>query len=477
MISFISSIVLLILGYIFYGAFVEKVFGIKEERATPAKEYADGVDFVEIPKSKAYLIQFLNIAGTGPIFGAIAGALWGPASFLWIVFGCIFAGATHDFLIGMMSLRSKGQSISELIGQNLGGFAKWIMRAFSVILLILVGVVFINSPAMILSTMTGQSTSIFIAVIIVYYVLATVLPIDKIIVRVYPIFGIALLVMALGIFFSLLTGGYDIPEVSLSNVHPKGTSIFPFLFITIACGAISGFHATQAPLMARCMSNEREGRLIFYGAMITEGIVALIWAAAAMTFYGGVEALAEAGTAPVVVNDISIGMMGSLGGILAVLGVVAAPVSSGDTAFRSARLNLADMIGLKQGPIKNRFIIAIPLFIIGISLTFIDFFIIWRYFAWSNQTLATVALWTASVYLMKRGKNYFISFIPAIFMTVVVTTYILIAPEGFQFIFGSMDTDTIEVIGVTVGIIHAIFWGAFFIVKNKTLKGTMLDQD
>lgn len=477
MVSFLVSIVVLILGYFTYGVLVEKVFGIKPEKVTPAIEFSDGVDYVELPKGKAFLIQFLNIAGTGPIFGAIAGALWGPAAFLWIVFGCIFAGATHDYIIGMMSVRSKGRSLSELVGENLGSGMKQIVRVFSIILLILVGVVFIISPRDILNDMTGIDGRIIMAVIIVYYMLATVLPIDKIIGRIYPIFGIALLIMGAGVAFGIITGGYEIPEMTLKNLHPEGKSIFPYLFVSIACGAISGFHATQAPLMARCMRNEREGRMVFYGAMITEGIVALIWAAAAMSFFGGIKQLSEAGTAPVIVNQISNGLMGKAGGILAVLGVVAAPISSGDTAFRSARLNLADILKYEQGPKKNRFIIAIPMFIIGIALTQIDFQIIWRYFAWANQTLATFALWTASVYLMKRGKKYIITLIPALFMTVVVTTYIIIAKEGFLGFFPeSSSTAFIENIGKGIGIIFAVALGILFMLKTKKLEGTVKED-
>lgn len=477
MVSFLLSIVALILGYFIYGVVVEKVFGIKPEKTTPALEFSDGVDYVELPKGKAFLIQFLNIAGTGPIFGAIAGALWGPVAFLWIVFGCIFAGATHDYMIGMMSVRNKGTSLSELVGDNLGSGMKQIVRVFSIILLILVGVVFIISPRDILQDMTGIDGRIIMTVIIVYYMLATVLPIDKIIGRIYPIFGVALLIMGAGVAFGIIKGGYEIPEIALKNFHPQGKSIFPYLFVSIACGAISGFHATQSPLMARCMRNEKEGRMIFYGAMITEGIVALIWAAAAMSFFGGIKELSEAGNAPVIVNQISNGLMGKVGGLLAVLGVVAAPISSGDTAFRSARLNLADILKFEQGPKKNRFIIAIPMFIIGIALTQIDFQIIWRYFAWANQTLATFALWAASAYLMKRGKNYWITLIPALFMTVVVTTYIIIAEEGFLGLFPNKSNIAfVEGIGKGIGIAFALVLGIIFFIKAKKLKGIVKEN-
>ena len=459
MISFIGSLIALILGYIIYGKYVEKVFGVNEKRETPAVRLADGVDYVELDWKKAFLIQFLNIAGLGPIFGAVAGALWGPAAFLWIVFGCIFAGATHDYLSGMLSVRHDGASIAEIVGHYLGENAKKIMRVFSVVLLVLVGVVFVNGPAGILASMTSINTLTWVAVIVAYYMLATVLPVDKLIGKIYPIFGASLIIMGIGIGGGLILKGYNIPEISMINLHPKETSIYPYLFITIACGAISGFHATQSPLMARCMRNEKEGRRIFYGSMIAEGVIALVWAAAAMTFFGGTEGLMNAGPAGVVVNTISNSILGKVGGALALLGVVACPITSGDTAFRSARLAIADAINYKQGPIKNRFIIAIPLFAVGIGLCFIDFTIIWRYFAWSNQTLATIALWAGAVYLANEGKNHWIASIPGTFMTAVVTTYILIAPEGFRLS---------ETIGYVVGVAGAVVALGLFLKKINT---------
>jgi carbon starvation protein CstA len=438
MISFIVAVVALILGYVLYGKLAEKVFVINPDAKTPAVRIHDGVDFVEMDWKKALLIQFLNIAGTGPIFGAIAGALWGPASFVWIVCGCIFAGAVHDYFSGMLSLRNNGASVSEIVGKYLGNIPRYIMRVFSVVLLVLVGVVFVTSPALILKNMISPDSQVVyyicLAAIVVYYIIATILPIDKVIGRIYPIFGAALLIMAVGITVMLFVRGeiFTIPEFTFQNIDPKGRHLFPFLFITIACGAISGFHATQSPLMARCIKSEKEGRRVFYGAMIIEGVVALIWAAASMAHFGGQEGLAAAGAAPVVVNRVSQDLMGIVGGVLAVLGVVACPITSGDTAFRSARLTIADSLKFDQKPVKNRFLIALPLFAIGIALCFIDFNIIWRYFAWSNQTLATIALWAASAYLAKTSKFYWITLIPATFMTVVVTSYIIVAPEGLR---------------------------------------------
>jgi carbon starvation protein CstA len=467
MVSFLLSIVALVLGYFIYGKFVEKVFGADENRETPAIKQNDGVDFVEMDWKRVFLIQFLNIAGLGPIFGAIAGALWGPVAFLWIVLGSIFAGATHDYFAGMLSIRHGGATIAEIVGEYLGMTAKNVMRLFSVVLLVLVGVVFINGPAGLLENMTGINKFIFLGAIIVYYLVATVMPVDKVIGKVYPIFGAALLIMGVGIMWGIITQGYAIPEISFTNFHPSAKSIFPYLFITIACGAISGFHATQSPIMARCIGNELQGRRVFYGSMIAEGIIALIWAAAAMSFYGGTEGLAGAGAAAVVVNDISTTLMGTVGGILAVLGVVAAPITSGDTAFRSARLAIADALKMKQESIASRFMIALPLFAIGIALCFIDFTIIWRYFAWSNQTLATIVLWTSAVYLVKYNKLHWIATIPATFMTAVITSYIVVAPEGLGF--G-------ESIGIPVGIFVAAAAFAVFMLKTRTIERAEIQE-
>lgn len=444
MITFIISIAVLVVGYFVYGKLVEKIFTIDPSRPTPAMSKADGVDFIVLPSWKVFLIQFLNIAGLGPIFGAIAGAMFGPVAFLWIVLGTIFAGAVHDYFSGMLSLRNGGDSISEVVGKYLGNGVKQFMRIFSVVLLIFVGTVFLVGPAKIIDGLTGEwlSVGIWVLVILAYYILSTLLPIDKIISKLYPIFGIAMICMAVGLLVALLFGDYTIPELSPTNftnmrATAETTPIFPILFITIACGAISGFHCTQSPLMARCLSSESQGRGIFFGAMVTEGVVALIWAAAAMVFFGNVGELntnmmANDNNAAWAANEISMGMLGNIGGVLAVLGIVAAPITSGDTAFRSARLIIADTFASDQGPLKNRLLVSIPLFVVGYLLTQMDFGIIWRYFAWSNQTLATIMLWTATAYLIKESKPYWITLVPSIFMTAVVSTYIMIAPEGFS---------------------------------------------
>ncbi|MEO5648465.1 MAG: carbon starvation protein A [Ginsengibacter sp.] len=441
MISLLVSIIVLIGGYFILSRICERIFGIDSKRSTPSKTMADGVDFVPLPLWKIFTIQFLNIAGLGPIFGAVAGAMWGPVAFVWIVLGTLFAGGVHDYFSGMLSVKHKGENITEISGRYLGSWVKQFMAIFSVVLLIMVGTVFIMGPAKILVGITGGDTFVWVCIIMVYYVLSTILPIDKLIGRIYPVFGIALLFMAFGILFMMVYNNLTVPEITLSNLrnmHHDGTRfpVFPFVFVTIACGAISGFHATQSPLMARCVTNERQGRPVFFGAMVTEGIVALIWAAISMCFFGGVDLLnnemvASGGNAALVVNQISNSLLGKIGGVLAILGVIAAPITSGDTAFRSARLIIADLIRFKQGPVMNRIIVSLPLFLVALVLLNMDFAIIWRYFAWTNQTMATIVLWTITSYLIRENKFYWISLIPAVFMTAVIITYILVAPEGF----------------------------------------------
>ena len=444
MITFILSIVILVLGYLIYGKVVARIFGEDHTRLTPAIVNPDGVDYVAMPWWKIFLIQFLNIAGLGPIFGAIMGVMFGPSAFLWIVFGSIFGGAVHDYLSGMLSLRRNGASLPELVGEQLGSSVKQFMRAFSLILMVLVGAVFVSGPAGLLAGMVDSiSVTWWIVIIFIYYMLATLLPIDKLIGKIYPLFGFALLFMAVGILVSLFINNAPIPEITsgLASQHPQGYSIFPMMFVSIACGAVSGFHATQSPMMARCMVNEKYGRPCFYGAMIAEGVVALIWAAAASSFFGSVNGLqdyvaslpATANKAAEVVNLISNSWLGKFGGILAVLGVVAAPITSGDTALRSARLIAADFLHIDQKPIAKRLMVAIPLFIGTFILLQINFDIIWRYFAWSNQTLSVFTFWALTVYLYKEKRNYWITLLPTLFMTAVCSAYIMVAPEGFDF--------------------------------------------
>ena len=408
----------------------------------PSETLYDGVDYVPLPGWKIFMIQLLNIAGLGPIFGAIMGALFGPVVFIWIVLGCIFIGSAHDYIAGMLSLRHDGKSITEVIGFYLGDKFKIVAIGFIVLLSILVGVVFVKGPAALLTNMTGIQNSFWFYLIFSYYVIATIFPIDKIIGRVYPLFAAALLLMAAGLAFYMISGGAAPAELTAANIHNMHSAsasvfIFPMLFITVACGAVSGFHATQSPMMARCMASETQGRPIFYGAMIAEGIIALIWAAAALAFFGGVPQLnAEMAAHKMdpawLVNLICVSWLGKTGGVLAVLGVVACPITTGDTAFRAARLIIADCFKFDQKPVKNRLLISIPLFITAFIITGINFDIIWRYFAWCNQTLSVIVLWTCAVFLAQKGRFHWVMSIPAVFMTAVCATYILIAPEGFK---------------------------------------------
>lgn len=439
MISFCISLVALVLGYVFYGAVVERVFGVEPDRPTPCFTKQDGVDYIPMPTWKVFLIQFLNIAGTGPIFGAIMGILFGPAAYLWIVLGCIFAGATHDYMSGMISLRKGGISIPEFVGDELGSGIRLLMRVFSMVLLVLVAAVFVATPANLLSNMTsgwGACGTVFFwsALVFFYYILATLLPVSALIGRIYPLFGLAMLIMAVGLAIGIFTHDGWMPEFTdpLTGHHPKGLPVFPMLCITIACGAISGFHGTQSPMMARCLKSERMGRRVFYGAMIAEGLVALIWAAASIKYAGGYQQLADMGNPAVVVSTLCSSWMGRIGAILAILGVVAAPITSGDTALRSARLMAADFLHFPQNKLWKRLALSLPIFVVCGMLLFIDFNVLWRYFAWSNQTLAFMTLWAVSVWLARKGRSFWITLLPAMFMTVVCTSYILVAPEGFQ---------------------------------------------
>ena len=438
MITFCICLTLLVVAYFTYGRYLERVCGIDVAAEVPSKRLYDGVDYVPMPRWRTFLIQLLNIAGIGPIFGAILGACFGPVAFLWITFGGIFMGAMHDFFSGVILVRNDGLSIPEIVGRYLGGGMQQFMRVFSIILLVLVGVVFLRSPAQILGEMIPQVPYLaWIGIIIVYYFIATLLPIDKLIGKLYPLFGAALIFMAAGLLCVILFGEYEVPEmVTLHNFQlaPDSLPIVPTLFITIACGAISGFHATQSPLMARCVNNERECRTVFYGAMIAESIIALIWAAIAMAFFGGADGLshtmAEHGNdAAWAVNTISRSTLGIIGGILAVLGVVAAPITSGDTAFRSARLIIADIFHIDQRSKLRRLLIALPLFAVGLIITFIDFGVVWRYFSWTNQALATIVLWCIVVYLNSGRRNIWVALVPAVFMTFICASFIFVSSQ------------------------------------------------
>ncbi len=483
MITFLISLVALVIGYIVYGHFIEKVFA-PDDRVTPAVSKADGIDYIALPTWKVFMIQFLNIAGTGPIFGAIMGAKFGPSAYLWIVFGCIFAGAVHDYMVGMLSMRNDGASCPEIVGKYLGDGARKLMLVFSVILLLMVGTVFVFSPATILHTY-GGSTLMWVIIIFIYYILATMLPIDKIIGRFYPIFAFSLLFMAAGLMVVLLIKWPALPEVwtHLENMGKVADSsftdeIFPCLFITIACGALSGFHATQSPLMARCLKSEKMGRPVFYGSMITEGIVALVWATVSMYFFYGeptpgyevINAVGNNGIhtqAPDLVKIMCSDWLGIVGGVLAVLGVVAAPITSGDTAFRSARLIIAEAFNINQRPIAKRLLVCLPLFAASLALLVWQiedqngFNTIWQYFGWSNQTLAVIMLWAITAYLVRQKKAFVITLIPALFMTSVCATFLFISKQAFHLA---------EPIAYSLGGICTVIALVWFIVwykKNK----------
>ncbi len=475
MITFCCAILLLITGYCLYGKLVEKVFR-PDDRPTPAIDHPDGVDYVPMKTWRVFLIQLLNIAGTGPIFGALMGAVFGPVVFLWIVFGSILGGAVHDYMSGMISVRMDGASVSEIVGKYLGNAAKQVMRVFSVVLLILVGAVFTTSPAALIARLTPDwmNASFWVVVILAYYLLATLLPIDKVIGKLYPIFGGVLMLMAVGIIGGLLVGGYHLPEISFVNQHPDGQPVWPFMFITVACGAVSGFHATQSPMMARCITREKDGHKVFYGAMIAESVIALVWAAAGVAFYGATgglqQALAELGQSGVV-YDISVKLLGVVGGALAIIGVVVCPVSSGDTAFRSARLTIADAFHIDQSSLPKRLAITLPLLGVGALLTQLNFDIIWRYFSWSNQTLAMITLWAAAMYLARNAQKWWYSVMcaaPAAFMSGVSCTYILMAKEGFQLA---------QSIAYPVGAVFALACTVLYAVKAGGKKNRQLRSE
>ncbi|CDQ41664.1 MULTISPECIES: carbon starvation CstA family protein [Virgibacillus] len=472
MITFIVSIIILIIAYFTYGKFIDKLFAPTDEKSTPAYSNHDGVDYVPMNKQKNAMIQLLNIAGTGPIFGPIMGALFGPVAFLWIVIGSIFAGAVHDYLTGMISIRNKGAHIPELAGRFLGKFSRHIVNAFSLLLLILVGTVFVTTPASLIDILLDGNVAfwVILGIIFLYFFLSTILPIDKIIGRIYPILGAVLLIGTIAIGVSLVFSDYTIPELTITNMHPDHLPIIPMIFFTITCGALSGFHATQSPIISRTTQKESQGRYIFYGMMIAEAIIAMIWAAAAMSLFDGQtlsQVIAE-GTASAAVNEIAITLLGAVAGTVAVLGAIVLPITSGDTAFRAARSIIADYLNIGQKKVFNRLAIAIPLFTVSYILTKIDFNILWRYFSWANQATAVIALWIATMYLFVKGKNYFVSMVPAIFMSYMVFVYILNAQIGFR-----LDLNT----SFIIGFIFTIILTFLFFKKARTNRANNLTVD
>ncbi len=492
MITFVTSLCILILGYALYGLFVERVFGADPKRKTPCYTMADGVDYVPMPTWKVYLIQFLNIAGTGPIFGAIQGILFGPAAFLWIVLGCVFGGAVHDYLSGMISLRKGGVSQPILVGQEMGQRMHYFVMVFVLVLLVMVGAVFVTTPAGLLANLTGGlgewSTPLFWSVIIfLYYMMATVLPIDKLIGRIYPVFGLALLIMAVGLLWGIFAKEGSVPEITgaFTNHHPDSPiPLFPGICITIACGAVSGFHATQSPMMVRCVKNEKLCRPVFYGSMITEGVVALIWAAAAIKYADSLqvpgdtpyEKLLAAMTVDgqinpaIIVNDICNSWMGSVGAVLAMLGVIVAPITTGDTALRSARLIAYDFFRIKDTGIVKRLLVSLPIFVAVVLFMMIRFDILWRYFAWGNQTLSIFTLWAVTIWMARHGKLFIVSLVPTVWMMLTCISYILVAKEGLDL---SPLVSNVTACAVTVASL-VLFFRWYY--RNKA-KGFRVDQE
>lgn len=475
MVSFILCIGLLLGGYFIYGRIVDNTFA-PDDRETPAVRIDDGIDYVVMPRWKLFLVQLLNIAGLGPIFGAMQGALWGPVVFLWITFGTIFAGGVHDYFSGMLSERNEGVSIAEVSGIYMGPKLKTVMRVCSIILLIMVGTVFAVGPAGLIKTLIENiggegliaNAKIWTFVILIYYFIATFISIDKIIGKIYPLFGVCLIIMAVGVCFGVFTNdAYVIPEIwdNFANMHPDGKPIWCFMFITVACGAISGFHSTQSPLMARCMESERQGRFVFYGAMTAEGVIALIWAAAGCAVYevtggcstGLAEVLLKGQSAAI--YDVCEKTMGGIGIALAMIGVIVCPITSGDTAFRSARLTIADWFGIDQDQWRNRLILCVPVLGAGAVISQLDYTVVWRYFSWTNQTLAMIVLWAASMYLYMEKKNYWITAVPATFMSAVSVTYFVAAEECLNF--GSAAANP-------AGIIAAAAFLSVFLFVTKT---------
>lgn len=465
MITFFSAIILLLLGYFTYGKFIEKIFKIKPEKSTPAYESGDGVDYVPMGKSRNSLIQILNIAGVGPIFGPILGALYGPVAFFWIVIGCIFAGAVHDYMIGMISVRNNGLQLPALAAKYLGKSFSHVVNFFALLLLLLVGTVFVVAPSKMINELLPTSfdaLTIITSLIFIYYIFATILPVDKIIGKIYPFLGILLLISAVAIGIGIFIKGGTIPEINFQNMHPEGIPYYPLIFLTISCGALSGFHATQTPIISRTLENEKDGRIVFYGMMIAEGIIAMIWAAAAMAIITPEDLnllLANGGPAAVV-NKIATVILGSIGGTVAIIGVIVLPITSGDTSFRAARMIIADYLKIPQKKIKNRFLIALPLFIISfLLLTVMPFDLLWRYFSWSNQVTAAIALWVATVYLYQRSNYYLVALIPAFFITSVVLTFIIYdSTLGF-----GIDLN----LSIWIGVIASLVLSSLVFLKKK----------
>ena len=483
MMTFVLCVLALVAGYFMYGRMVERHFGVDPSRKTPAYALEDGVDYKPMATWKIFVIQFLNIAGLGPIFGAIMGAAYGPAAYLWIVIGCIFMGAAHDFFSGMMSIRSGGRNMPDIIGENLGKTLRTVMNVVVSFLLLAVGVSFVTGPADLLASLSGMDKEIWLYIVFAYYILATLLPIDKIIGNIYPLMGAALLFMALGVGVALVVGDLngthqmvELTPATLRNWHsdPQDNILIPMLFVVVSCGAISGFHSTQSPLMARCLKNEKHARPVFYGAMIAEGVVAMIWATAAMAYFGGPEGLNDAAnngimvdgvltkvTPAIAVNLICRSWLGKVGAVIAIIGVVVCPITSGDTAFRSLRLTIADFLKIDQKPVLKRLLVSIPIFIFAFVCCKVDFSTIWKYVGIGNQLLATIVLWTGAAYFIRKGKSHWMCSLPATFLTFVCVSYFIMAPYKN----GGLHLE--PVVGYVAGGAAALALLVFCIVKGE----------
>lgn len=479
MYALITGIVLLVLGYVFYSQVIYKNFKVEPERQTPARVLEDGTDFVPMEKQRNWLIQLLNIAGTGPIFGPIMGALYGPVAFIWIVVGNIFAGAVHDYYLGMISLRNNGAHLPDLASKYLGKNMRHIVNLFTALLLLLVGTVFVTSPASLLDGLTPafMNHRFWVILIFIYYILSTILPIDALIGRIYPFFGATLIITSILVGVTLFTSGSiaNVPNFTLQNMHPENVPIIPGLFFTISCGALSGFHATQTPIISRTIENEEEGRWVFYGAMIAEGIIAMLWATAAMALFDGqtLSQIISEGTAAAAVSEITMTLLGTVGGTIAVLGVIILPITSGDTAFRSLRMVIADYVGLAQRKLSSRFIITIPIFAISIGLMFVDFNILWRYFTWANQVTAVIALFVSTSYLFLKERNYLVTLVPGSLMLYLVFLYLLTEPIGFNL---GMSISYYLSAGLT-GLILFLFYRTVTQMKNNLSEDSLLIND
>ncbi|WP_405291405.1 carbon starvation protein A [Methanobrevibacter sp.] len=461
MYSFIICCLTLIASYFIYGKVIEKAAGVDETQETPAYKLEDGVDYIPMSKFKNFLIHFLNIAGLGPIFGAIQGALFGPAAFIWITLGTIFIGGVHDFFSGFMSMRNDGLTMPNIVSKYLGKRLETVIAVLVVITGILVAATFAKGAADLINSLTNTPVLICEMIIFLYFLIATVFPVDKIIGRVYPIFGALLMIMAILMIGGLIINpAYSIPEFTTQGLYFTDKSIFPYLFVTIACGAISGFHASQSPIVARCMENENDARPVFFGAMVVEGLIALCWAAIAMAFFHGQPQLAViyGATPAVAVYEMAVKLVGPIGLALTIIGVVICPITSGDTALRSSRITITDQLNIDSEKLTSRLKLAIPLFLVSYGLTFVDFSLIWRYFAWSQLIIATIVLFSAAAYLIKKEKQYIIALAPAIVCTLIAFGYILQAPEGLRL--PSMTANIISVIAT-------IITTAIFIKKYK----------